>query len=191
MRVGDVKHCAYMVSSQSESLVISLSSLDMGSADLYAKAFSVLSIPSNVTAQMTMLPNPSDQSSYDYSTIGSEDDVLQLSGPFANETIVLITVKALSSVSLSILVSTSESTITLQKGIPTNSYVASMGMQYFKFYVEDPTASLQITLTARSGDPDLMASMDFPRAVCSPGNMLSCTNYTWRSASYNSDRCVK
>ena len=106
MRVGDVKHCAYMVSSQSESLVISLSSLDMGSADLYAKALPVLSIPSNVTAQMAMLPNPSDQSSYDYSTVGSEDDVIQLPGPFANETIVLITVKALSSVSLSILVST-------------------------------------------------------------------------------------
>ena len=187
---GDIKHCAYLVSAQSESLVIASSSLDMGSADLYVRYVPLYTVPQNVSEQNSLLPNPMDKATYDMSTVGSEDDILHIPGPFVNETIILITVKALSSVSLSILVSTSESTIILRKGIPTNSFVALKGMQYFKFYVEDPTVSLQITLTSRSGDPDLMASMDFQRAVCSEQNMLSCTNYTWRSASYNSDRIL-
>merc|ERR1712159_530943 len=72
----------------------------------------------------------------------------------------------------------------------TNSYVTQGSMQYFKFYLDDPTSSLQITLTARSGDPDLLASMDFERAICDESNILSCSNFTWRSASYSSDRIL-
>ena len=187
---GGVKHCAYLISGQAESIVISLSSIDLGSADLYAKVLPLYTIPTNTSEQNSLLPNPRNSRSYDFSTVGKEDDVVHINGPFANESIVLITINAPAAVALSILVSTTESTITLQKGIPTNSFVAQKGMQYFKFYVEDSSASLQITLTSRSGDPDLMASMDFPRAICSSQNMLSCTNYTWRSASYNSDRIL-
>ena len=68
-------------------------------------AVSLNSLPVNVTEQYALLPNPSNPSSYSYSTAGSEDDILSLTGPFENETLVLVTVKALAPITADILIS--------------------------------------------------------------------------------------
>jgi Major surface glycoprotein len=91
--------------------MLSLSSTDLGSADLYVSL-----VPLDEALGMNasdIAPNPLVSSSYAYCTAGSEDDVVNLLGPFANETLVLITVKALTDVSLNLIASTSNSVVTV------------------------------------------------------------------------------
>ena len=53
-------------------------------------------------------------------------------------------------------------------------------------------ADLRIALVARSGDPDLLVSSDFPNPHCarSLSGLTTCSNYTWTSSQYSSDLIV-
>lgn len=56
----------------------------------------------------------------------------------------------------------------------------------------DADADLRIALVARSGDPDLLVSSDFPNPHCarSSSGLTTCSNYTWASSQYSSDLIV-
>ena len=62
------------------------------------------------------------------------------------------------------------------------------------FFAVQPEADadLRIALVARSGDPDLLVSSDFPNPHCarSSSGLTTCSNYTWSSSQYASDLIV-
>lgn len=188
LRPSMLRYCAYIITGSSESVIVSLTSLDLGSADLFVRVVQLESMLGLNASRI--FPDPLVPSSYTYSTGGSEDDIVAVSGPFENTTVVLITVRANTAVSFNILVASSKSVVVLEAGIPHNHFVSKGNMEYFRFYVEDSSESLQITCTARSGDPDLLASMNFHTPYCDMSMGLHCYNYTWRSYAYSTDQLI-
>jgi len=188
LQPAQLRYCSYVISGSSESAVLSLTSLDLGSADVFVRVVPIDSLAGRNATDV--FPDPLVPSSYTYSTEGSEDDIVSVAGPFENVTALLVTVRASTAVTFNIMVASSKSVVVLQAGMPHNHYVSKGNMEYFQFYVEDPAESLQITCTARSGDPDLLVSMDFTRPFCDMDMGLQCYNYTWRSYAYSTDQLV-
>ena len=102
---------------------------------------------SDFNGETDMLPDPSRPSSYQASTAGKQDDHVFLRGPHPDESIVVVTVLALSAgVEFSILATSSQSPVLLLDGMPQSHYVAQEQNAFFMFYPlfdED----LRITLT--------------------------------------------
>lgn len=74
--------------------------------------------------------------------------------------------------------------------MPQSHFVTAGHMEYFRFY---PSAEedLRISVTARSGDPDLYVTTSEPLPVCvqqANGYSIICSNYTWSSRMYSTDQ---
>ncbi len=65
----------------------------------------------------------------------------------------------------SIVATSSQSPVLLLAGVPQSHYVQYGVNEYFKFYPH-ADEDLHITLTARSGDPDLFVSTQFEKPHC-------------------------
>ena len=120
LKAMQVRYCSYLITGSSEKLLLSLTTLDVGSADLFVSPWDT-SLLSGIN-QSDILPDPMIPSSYQYTTAGSEDDIVNLVGPFENETLIFICVRANTDVQFNILVSSSHSTITLFPG--SSIYIA-------------------------------------------------------------------
>ncbi len=72
---------------------------------------------------------------------------------------------AASTVRFSIVATSSQSPVLILAGIPQSHYVESGVNEYFKFYPH-ADEDLHITLTARSGDPDMFVSTEYMKPHC-------------------------
>ena len=91
-----------------------------------------------------------------------------------------------------ILASYSQQHVLLMSGVPQNHYVSKGDTEFFRFIPEEDT-DMRITVTARSGDPDLFVSSDFEYPRCDRGGssqIFNCNNYTWSSRLYSSDQII-
>jgi len=114
MQAMQLRYTAYQVAGSSENLLVSLTSLDTGSADLFVMLWDLEQALG--MRQEDLLPDPLIPASYTYTTAGSEDDLVHLPGPFVNETLVVITIRANTDIAFNILVSSSSSPVILQPG---------------------------------------------------------------------------
>ena len=91
-----------------------------------------------------------------------------------------------------ILASYSQQHVLLTSGVPQNHYVSKGDTEFFRF-IPDEDTDMRITVTARSGDPDLFVSSDFEYPRCDRGGssqIFNCNNYTWSSRLYSSDQII-
>jgi hypothetical protein len=146
-----------------------------------------------------LFPNISNASSYDLSTVDElgKYKSIYVPGPHTEEIIFLIVVspsKDMSSTSTAkynLVATTYQSAVLLQAGVPQSHFVAMGTMEYFKFYLNE-LETIHIMVTARSGDPDLLVSMDDQKPLCVRNTYgpADCANYTWASLSYSTDQIV-
>jgi hypothetical protein len=64
--------------------------------------------------------------------------------------------------------------------------------ELFKYYPQEDE-DLRITVTARSGDPDLFVTTQHTQPRCIPGDSywsLQCGNFTWSSRMFSTDQII-
>ncbi|KAJ1387566.1 hypothetical protein B484DRAFT_409860, partial [Ochromonadaceae sp. CCMP2298] len=195
---GGVLYFAALIASSEADTTVSLTQLS-GDADMYLQAYSATQWQTGSVD----LPDPTDPSSYLYTTQGTEDDHIFLPGPHREASILIVAVQAVASSSpsspsstlrFSIVASSSQYPVLLQAGVPQSHYVQLASTETFKFFPH-ADEDLHITLTARSGDPDLFVSTASATPHCDQEasayfTSTACSNYTWSSRSYMTDQMV-
>lgn len=78
-----------------------------------------------------------------------------------------------------ITASTGDTTITLQDGVTYRGQVSQFAYSYFRYMNTQASASVTVSMTALSGDPDIAATQNFPNPTLS--------NNTWVSLRQGSD----
>lgn len=162
---GDWMHFSSDIPTTTADVTISATSLSTGYVDLYVRLINASSLASG----HPVLPNPADPKTYTYSTSASEDSHVFIPGPRNEENaIALITVVALSNVRFVVMAATSNHPVLLQLGIPQSHFVAQGGNAVFQLY---PNAydDLRVSVTARTGDPDLFVSSSDVMPSCTAG----------------------
>jgi hypothetical protein len=180
-----------------DDVLISATPMTSGFVAIYAQVYNT-SVPySSWTSSSPpsyddwVLPDPSDPSTYRYSTAGTFDGSVVIPGGFAGPASIIAAVvpQPQSSMLYSILASTSSVSVVLQTGVPQNHFVES-GQNAFFVYYPSEEEDLMVSVTARSGDPDLLISRSNPRPHCSISNsfVTHCSNYTYLSRKYSTDQ---
>lgn len=186
------KYFSIGISNSADNMRISLTPLNTGWANIYVQIYnSTMTI--NGDDSLT-LPDPLLSSTYLYSSVGTEDDWIIIPGPYSDEMIIVACVHAVTDLRFNIVGTTSIHPILLQSGIPQNAFVTQGRMEYFVYYPSDEIEDVQITLSARTGDPDLFVTCDSnPNhlPVCeSNGFYSTCFNYTWSSSMFQTDQII-
>lgn len=189
---GELAYYSAPITSSVEDVTIALTS-SIGTADLYVAVWNSTMYNTH-SKNHSWLPDPRRPSSYSLTTAGSQDDHLIVAGPLPEDSIAVVAVKALSSVRYSIVASVSTTPVLLVEGIPQAHFVGGGDNALFVYYPDGQSLDLRITITARSGDPDLFVSSAFSNPHCTPGSTNSwdvhCGNYTWTSRQFSSDQIV-
>eukprot|EP00598_Pedospumella_elongata_P002386 CAMPEP_0184975878 /NCGR_PEP_ID=MMETSP1098-20130426/6959_1 /TAXON_ID=89044 /ORGANISM="Spumella elongata, Strain CCAP 955/1" /LENGTH=2755 /DNA_ID=CAMNT_0027498653 /DNA_START=79 /DNA_END=8346 /DNA_ORIENTATION=+ len=183
-----------VISSSQADMTVSLTSLDTGYADMYVQVYDATVFKSAAGGDSYVLPDPNVPSSYKYTTHGTEDDHVFIPGPHPKESLLVVAVKAASTVRFSIVATSSQSPVLILAGVPQSHYVESGVNEYFKFYPH-ADEDLHITLTARSGDPDMFVSTEYMKPHCTKStdpysSFAPCSNYTWASRNYMTDQII-
>ena len=166
-KAGDIMYFSVVIESSSADTTISLTSLNTGYAELYAQVYNLTTFYSPEGGDIYRMPLPTDPSSYSFSTIHTEDCILFLPGPHITESLIVIAVQAIDTeLKFSMVATSGHSSILIQAGIPQNHYVEAGNNEYFKFFPSEDE-DLHITVTARSGDPDLFVSVTSQQPHCS------------------------
>lgn len=139
------------------------------------------------------LPTPEIPESYSYrSSVNGAPEVV-IPGPHTNRTTFAIAVHGLENTDFSIMASFSQDPVLLQEGMPMQQSVSAGRTEYFVYRITN-AEDVTITLTALSGDPDIMASTTQEKPSCyqpegeSNAWNYECANYTWISQSFASDQ---
>ena len=152
-----IKYFSVALANSADDVTITLTSTS-GSGDIFLKVYNT----TDYTYSSSNSPNPSDPSSYTYTTKGSGKDYVTITGPFKFMSTIVIAVKQSSSASsyrFSILASSVGKPILLQTGLPQSHFVQEGTMEYFQYFISDNTIEdLQVAVTARSGDPDILVT---------------------------------
>ena len=214
--VGGTKYFSVGALNSADDILFSVTSLDNGEEDLYVQVYQNDSILSTGR----VLLNTSDPRTYMYTTKGTPLDVILVKGPHVQGSTFVIAVQAthinsprlldntsvlasassessspsifLSRTRYTILASYSQQHVLLSSGVPQNHFVSKGDTEFFRFIPEGNT-DMRISLTARSGDPDMLVSSDFEFPRCNRGGdsqIFNCTNYTWLSRQYSSDQII-
>lgn len=208
--VGAVKYFNIGVLNSADSILFVVTPLDSGRENLFVQAY----VNDSVLSSPRMLPNPEDPSTYTYTTKGVPVDYISVKGPHVQGTVFVVavqttkgqikninqdekhlatataTITAGVSIRYSILASYSQQYVTLTAGVPQNHFVSKGTTEYFRFIPEGDT-DMRVTLTARSGDPDLLISSDFDHPYCTVDNLAPrFYNYTWISNKFGSDQII-
>jgi len=155
------------VESSLADTTISATVLNTGSVQLFAMAYNLTTFYSPQGGDLFSLPSPSEPTSYSYTTAGTQDDLLFIPGPHLFDTVIIIAVQAISvPVRFNIIAASSQYPALVLGGIPQNHFVSAGSNAFFKFYPSPIDEDLRITLTARSGDPDLFVSTASQRPHC-------------------------
>lgn len=203
-----VKYFSATPVNSADAVSISSTSLNTGYVDMYVQIYNAsmhaivydddihynTSISNDINSinKHMRLPDPNDPGSYIYTTHNTQDDIIIIPGPFPSPIIIIIAVLPVTCLSYSLLASTrtGQHPVLLQAGIPQNHFVGLGQTMYFDYYSMEQQ-NLQISVTARSGDPDLLVSFMHERPVCtaSPSSYydVTCSNYTWMSRKYSTD----
>jgi hypothetical protein len=162
---GDRMYFSTEIMTTTSNITISLTSVSTGFADVYVRLINYTAL----AAGHPILPDPFDPSTYTYSTERSADTQVLIPGPRDEEnTIALITVLAYTNIRFIMVAVSNDQPVLLQLGIPQSHYVATTGNALFAIY-PDPYDDLRITVTARTGDPDLFISSGDSYPYCVSG----------------------
>eukprot|EP01041_Mallomonas_annulata_P003044 gene3044-5962_t len=192
---NDMKYFRFVLNSDAEDTTVSITGTDTGKTDMYIAIQNNGNDSSTSTSTLNdyKLPNPLDSSTYSYTTYGRQDNTLFIKGPHNIGTYLIIAVKVISTSHFNIIASTSQSLLLLRSGIPQNHYVNHGNTEYFKFLIES-NEDIQITLSAQSGDPDLIVSSIYQNPHCDVSEaywwLVNCYNYTWSSRLYSTDQII-
>jgi hypothetical protein len=187
------KYFSIGISNSADNMRISITPLDTGWANIYVQIYNSTKMRINGDDSI-VLPDPLDSKTYLKSSVGTEDDFIIIPGPYSDEMIIVACVHAVTNLRFNIVGTTSIHPILLQSGIPQNAFVTQGRMEYFVYYPSDEIEDVQITLSARTGDPDLFVTCDSnPKhlPVCeNNGFYATCTNYTWSSSMFQTDQII-
>lgn len=177
-----------LVTNSAETVSLSATVMGSGDVDLYVTWYPASS------SDPPALPDPANPQTYKKTSAGLERDVVDIDQPFSQESIILIGVKGVSDAQFSIVASFSAMQVVLQAGVPQEHFVKVDSMAFFTFHL-DAKADLQISLTAITGDPDLLASAVKPFPMCERDDptkpyLVNCKDYTWKSAAYSTDQMI-
>lgn len=127
-------------------ITLSLTPLNTGYADMYVAVYNASSYYSAGGGDVGY-PTPGNPNSYQYSTVGTEDNLLRIP-PRSEQGLLVVAVVALSPIQFSIVASSSNShsAVLLQSGVPQNHFVELHENELFKFY-PDGDEDLRITVT--------------------------------------------
>jgi hypothetical protein len=189
LEVGSRMYFSSEIPTTTSDVMISATSVSTGYVDIYVR----LTNASALATGRPVLPDPAVPSSFTYSTRWSEDNHVFIPGPRNEQNAVaIITVVALNNVRFVVMAATSDHPAMLQLGIPQSHFVAQGGNAVFQLY-PSPYDDLRITVTARTGDPDLFISSSDIMPHCHVGDSpweVSCANYTWSSGMYSTDQII-
>jgi hypothetical protein len=199
--VGALKYFTIGALTSADSILFIVTPLDSGREDLYVQVY----LNNSVLSSQRILPDPGNPSTYKYTTKGTPGDYISIEGPHQQGTVFVVavqttkaqtrlplraTVAAGVSTRYTILASYSQQYVTLTAGVPQSHFVSKGTTEYFRF-IPDRDADMRVTLTARSGDPDLLISSDFDHPYCRiEGLSHHCHNYTWVSSVFGSDQII-
>ena len=186
---GDLKYFRVNFGSSVEDITVSLTGLDTGTSITYVRVANV----SGSTDNTDYFPKPDDPQTYVQSTAGSLEQVLYIHNSYFEGAAVLICVQITSTIHFSIVATSSQDVILLNEGTPQNHYVARGTTVFFRFPIQEP-GDIQISLTARSGDPDLIVSSTNERPYCTTNDLewwsVQCYNQTWSSRVFSTDQII-
>ena len=156
------------VESSLADTTVSVTVLNTGSLQLFAQQYNLSSFYSPQGGDEYIMPSPSDPSTYSYSTIDTpSDNLLFIPGPHPVDTLIIVAVQATTApIRFSIIVASSQYPTLIVAGMPQNHYVDAGSNAVFKFYPSSEDEDLRITVTARSGDPDLFVSTTSQHPHC-------------------------
>jgi len=189
-----IKYFTALLASSAADTTVTITEMNSGSADLFVQLFNASSFTSAAGGDQFVLPDPSDPSTYRYTTRHSQNNHVYIPATHRMEELLLaIAVYATTDVQCSIVVTDSQAPVLLQLGTPQNHFVELGRMVQFVVYPDD-LEDLRVTVTARSGDPDLLISGD-PKRVphCGIGAyswQVVCGNYTWSSRQFSTDQII-
>jgi hypothetical protein len=191
---GDFQYFAVMVPATTDDVTITFTALNAGGyADLYAEIYNATEFNSPGAGDRIQMPDPSDPMSYSYSTELVEDTHIFLEGPVEDDEIIVVTMAAITDIKFVIIAATNSELVILQPGIPQNHYVEAGDTQYFKIHPETDD-DLRVTITARTGDPDMFLSVRYANPHCEiVGDSqweIACSNYTWSSRMFSTDQVI-
>lgn len=192
---GTVQYFSAMTSTSADDLLVTITPLDTGSADLYIQVYNSSYYASAKASNTLILPTPSDPRSYVATTASTVSMVvvnfITIPGPHPDKTIFVIGVVAQSGRQFSIVARTSQTPITLLAGIPQNHFVTAGKMEYFQFTPSEKE-NVRISVSSRVGDPDLFVGTGKYIPHCPPGSTAYnvCRNATWISRQYATDQIL-
>ena len=197
---GGKKYFRVAFGSSTEDMSVSLTVADTGLALMFVSVANITSDSYSPVGResSTGYPDPDDPRTYSYSTAGSQDNVIVIQGNYPEGARVLITVKLVDSVHFSIVATTSQDVVLLKAGSPQNHFVSRGSTAYFRLPLAESSLvrgrDIQVTLTARSGDPDLIISSTSQRPYCAVDEdewwRVTCFNATWTSRVYSTDQII-
>lgn len=214
----DLRYFKLKLDFDMEDFTVSLTPLDTGVGDMFLQCYNMDTEGFNATSG-ARLPDPQVTESYLLSTEGSIDNLINiphtLTAEFGENVQCVIAVRAYSSeMRFSIVASSTrevggdgdlsnDKLIILQPGIPQDHYVSKGYTELFRYY-PSRGEDVHITLTARNGDPDLIATVGpndndhsgtfkYPNCHFDAVNpyLRKCTgSVTWSSGQYSTDHMI-
>eukprot|EP01038_Epipyxis_sp_PR26KG_P008213 gene8213-11113_t len=190
---GKLKYFGAMIGTSLTRIGVSLTPLNTGSAIMYLQLYNASLFSSAGGGDGYSFPNPNDPSSYKYSTIGTKDNHITVSGVYSEAMIFIVAVVAISPIDFTMIYTTSQSSVILQSGVPQNHFVSNGQNELFQFIPNNFGEDVRVVLTARSGDPDLLVSSVYSNPHCDvdpSNNQIKCSNFTWGSFLYSTDQII-
>ena len=131
----------------------------------------VLSLATSYGSAHLAASNSAGQWSSDRLDTGSERLVISTTDAgFSAATDLVVTVQSDGPAEFTLTAASADELLLLQDGTPTTERVNAYSYAYYKFYVSQPLADVDVILTALSGDPDLYVSLTTPRPTAiTPG----------------------
>lgn len=192
---GTVQYFSAVTSTSADDLLVTITPLDTGSADMYVQVYNNTYYTAAKATNTLVLPDPANPRSYIATTVSGTSMVktnfISVPGPHDARTVFVIGVVAQSGRQFSIVARTSQTPVTLLAGVPQNHFVMSGKMEYFQFTPTEKE-NVRISISSRAGDPDLFVSTGKNIPYCPPGSTAynTCKNVTWISRQYATDQIL-
>lgn len=120
MKAQQIKYFSSYLASSTAGSTITLTPLNSGYADIYVQIFNSSIFQAATGGDKFILPNPTDKSSYLFTTANTEDNHVYIPPQNSNEELIIVAAAyALSDVKFIILSTSSQSAILLQPGNET------------------------------------------------------------------------
>lgn len=197
-----IQYFSFEIGNSLDDLSLSLSSLGASSVEMALQAYNV-SLKENIDHedlhddddavhfQHDRLPNPDDPSTYFERTNSLIDPVISIVGPFDEPMKYILATRSPYDASFTVSVSSTSRRVILQSNIPQHQFVEEGNLAMFVLFVDDPE-DLDISLTSKSGDPDLIISSQIESFSCEfdEGSRWNyhCNDYTWMSRTVGVDQ---